>query len=194
MPRAGTYALACLKVLPEFLPSVAGRLVKGPTRRWLAARLQLQLRVPSAALPKLVAAMKTTHAPRMAVPGGRHSLPPPGRRRARLVVVVHLAYKAGPHAEMYIVDPKTGIAHNVGVVRLDQDDVHLNSDGWLTVSSKERVRDVFRRKATGRDWMAFSTDHRPDEARAEWNHPDDGPAVGEYGAGPLRQVIWEEDV
>jgi hypothetical protein len=137
----------------------------------------------------------TSGKPPLAVPAGRHSLPPPGRRRGKFVVVYHNAYQAGPHTEAYVEDPETGIAHNVGVIRdLDPDHVKLNNDGWLTRDSKEYLKDVWRAKAHSRAWIAFSTDHRLHEARDQWNRPEDGPAPGEYGAGPLRQVIFEEDV
>lgn len=118
-------------------------------------------------------------------------MPPPGRRRGQLIVVAHIA--SNEHVEMYVHDPDgSGICHNVGVVAVPEGTLKRNNNGWFTATTKEEARSIFRNKAAGRDFIAFSTDHRLDEAMCSWNTPEDGPSG--YGAGPIREVIHVEDI
>lgn len=182
------YADAAFYALPELFPLL--RLIKKPAKRELADRLKGRLWLPK--IGRIAAARIELRVLRpLAVAGGTWSAPAPGRRRGKLIIVVHRADKAGDHVEMYIEDSNTGICHNVGVARLERAP-KLNHKGWLTESSQEDAIQLLRNKGEGRDWIAFSTDHQPWEARASWNRHEDGPAG--YGAGQLRQVIREEPI
>ena len=174
-------AKATLKFAPLVLRPYAKRAVKQGIIRMLPQHMGAKGAVAKALL-KLP----------LAVPGGKHTLPPAGRRRGQLIVVYHDADRAGPHAEMYLYDPQgSGIAHNIGVIKLAKP-AKLNNAGWVTNDERERIRKLIVAKGTGRDWIAFSTDHQADEAVSQWNQRELGPEG--YGAGSLRQVIHVEDV
>ena len=186
--RVLAYADAAFYAMPALFPLL--RLVKRPVKRGIAERL-----APYRWLPHVgrvaAAKMELSVLRPLAVAGGAWSATAPGRRRGKLIIVVHRADKAGDHVEMYVEDSRTGICHNVGVAKLEKTP-KLNNQGWLTEASQEEAIQLIRRKGEGRDWIAFSTDHQPWEARASWNRREDGPAG--YGAGQLRQVIREEPI
>jgi hypothetical protein len=162
--------------------------VKFTLKSWVRPRVSLG--VPAGMRVPINDLRQALHPP-LAVPGGKHTMPPPGRRRGKLIVVAHVS--SNEHVEMYLYDPDgSGICHNVGVVALPAGTLKTNGGGWFTASSKEHARSIFQNKAAGRDFIAMSTDHQLDEAMAQWNDIEDSPAG--YGHGPVREVIYVEDV
>lgn len=182
--RPKLLAIALAKASLEVLPSVLRMVVKGRVKRLARPRL------PKGMTAVATATRAKLHPP-LAVAGGRHTMPPPGRRRGQLIVVAHIA--SNEHVEMYVYDPDgSGTCHNVGVVTVPEGTLKRNTNGWFTAATKEEARSIFRNKAAGRDFIAFSTDHRLDEAMCSWNTQEDGPSG--YGAGPIREVIHVENV
>lgn len=175
---------SCVRASLDVFVPLAGNMVLGAVK----ARVKPYIRMGK---PRAVQASVSRMQPQLAVPGGRHTMPPPGRRRGQLIVVAHIS--SNEHVEMYIHDPYgSGICHNIGVVALPAGTLRTNGNGWFTLATRETARSIFRNKAAGRDFIGLSTDHTYLEAVSQWNRPEDGPAG--YGAGPIRQVIYVEDV
>ena len=109
----------------------------------------------------------------------------------RRIIVFHDAYHAGRHLEMYIQD-RSGMFYGY-ILGKENFTYKTNHQGTLTNQSREELLKIAQSKFTAKNgiWSAPTTPHTRTEAIMSW--PINTPMKG-YGAGPIREVIADDEV
>lgn len=111
--------------------------------------------------------------------------------RAKVSVIFHDANKAKMHLDVHFSNGTSFIVRVSG--KPVESEVKYNNKGQLTQNAKKALMKHLRAEIAASARVPQNYDHNPEEAHMTWNL-NDGPADGEYGSGPARQLVAEDDV